>query len=518
MGDFRAQWRIAAADVVPYSKDYSEWMTMSVELLNGQKNADNVCLEFVLSPNKLSFTYTDDGDGCTHEQAQARLLSWASKSSANGDSIYGHGTKKFLAKSGDYDMPFSIRSRPNGAKSKAILEWTGPYLGLKTKHELLDVVPDFPEHGFQIHIPSMDRGKLGAHSAAKDLRVAIQEIIRVRKSQSILNRITYTVKIREEDEDGEVIHDSTDKSDEWISYFEYLYKSEAVIKIEPKTVEMVPGKVTLQFHTMFVPKPTEDKAFHTKMLAVFPTYGNFSGGNAARVHCSNNGTMIEALPFTEFYERATHSSMYHTVQFAFFNTMGGKDDHKHLPQPGTTKVQYRYETPIWKDFVRMARDFPKAKPVPAAEPAPAAEPLPAPAPAVPEPIIAGPFTSHVLMQRKKRADDEGSTTNKYSPPAWIQFSEVLVVQTGDDVAMETFKERQKGDLKDDVYKAYTVLSCYANEKSILAENLTFTLMFKGLKNKSESKKRSTEFTEILDEMNAVVYPYKGCLKFKMMEA
>ena len=493
---------------------------MSVELLNGQKNAKNVCLEFVLSPNKLAFTYTDDGDGCTNAAAQERLLSWASTNSANGDSIYGHGTKKFLAKSGDYDMPFAIRSRPNGAKSKAILEWTGPYLGLKTKHELLDVVPGFPEHGFQIHIPSMDRGKLGAHSAAKDLRVAMQEIIRVRKSQSILNSITYTIKIREENDDDEVIYDSTDKSDDWVSYFEYLNKSEAVVKIEPKVVEMVPGKVTLQFHTMFVPKPTEDKAFHMKMMTVFPTYGNFSGGNAARVHCSNNGTMIEALPFTEFYERATHSSMYHTVQFAFFQTMGGKDDHKHLPQPGTTKVQYRYETPIWKDFVRMARDFPKTKIAPAPAPAPAA---PAPAPAAPapvaepEPLITGPFISHVLMERKKHADDEGCLTHKYSPPAWIQFSEVLIVHAGDDVAMETFKERQKGDLKDDVYKAYTVLSCYANENSILAENLTFTLMFKGLKNKSESKKRSTEFTEILDEMNAVVYPYKACLKFKMMD-
>ena len=515
MSDFRAQWRIASADVVPYSKDYSEWVTMIVELLNGQKNAENVYLDFVLSPSKMSFTYTDDGDGCTHDEAQKRLLSWASKTSANGDSIYGHGTKKFLAKSGDYDMEFAIRSRPKGAKSKAILEWTGPYLGLKTKHELLDVVEDFPDHGFQIHICSMNRDKLGAHSAAKDLRVAIQEIIRVRKAQSILDRVTYTVKIQEEDEDGDVIYDSTDDSTDWTSFFEYLNQSEAVAKIEPKAVEIVPGKISLQFHTMFVPKHTENKEFHTEMMSAFPTYGNFSGGNAARVHCSNNGTMIEALPFTEFYGRATHSSMYHTIQFAFFQTMGGKDDHLYLPQPGTTKVQYRYETPIWKEFVRLVRDFPKTKPAPVAAP-----PTPTPSSSGQDPVpeITGPFSSHVLMERKKRADEEGADTQRYYPPAWIQFSEVLVVQAGDSISMETFKERQKGDLKDDIYKAYTVLSSYANDNSILAENLTFTLVFKGLKNKSESKKRSTEFTEILDEMNTLIYPYKSCLKFKMLEA
>jgi hypothetical protein len=511
MTDYKAQWRIAGADVVPYSRDHSEWLTMLVEVLNGQKNATNVWLEFVLREDSFEFTYTDDGDGCTHGDAQARLLSWASISAANGDSIYGHGTKKFLAKSGDYEMPFAIRSRPKGAKSKAILEWTGPYRGLKTKHELLDFLDDFPSHGFQIYLPGMDRAKLGVHSPAHSLRTVVQEIVRVRKNQSVLDKIQYTIKIREE-KAGAVVHESVDTSTDWVSFFEYLCQSAVVQKIEPKKVELIPGKVSLEFHSMRVPQHTHDKEFHAKLMRIFPTYGDFSGGNAARVHCSNDGTMIEACPFTEVYGRATHSSMYHTVEFAFFRTMGGKEDHKYLPQPGTTKVQYRYESPIWKEFIRLASEFRKAKPA-EAPPAPAPVPVPIPIP-VPGPV--GLFSSHVLMERKKQAEEAGSYVEKYIAPAWIQFPEIMVTKFQATVILESFKERQKGDLKDDVYKAYTVLSYYANENGVSAENVVIRLMFK-LKNKVESKKRIAELNEVLESMTRVAYPYKDCIKFVMLD-
>ena len=396
MTDYKANWRIAGSDVVPYSKDYSEWLTMLVEVLNGQKNATNVWLEFGLSESAFSFTYTDDGDGCTFADASARLLSWASIGAANGDSIYGHGTKKFLAKSGDYEMQFVIRSRPKGAKSKAVLEWTGPYKGLKTKYETVDDVPDFPSHGFQIVLNAVDRTKLGKHSEPATLQKVVQEIIRTRKNQSVLNRIQYTVTVREVDAEGSTMYDRVETSKDWTSFFEYLRSNETVQKNPVKTVEIVPGKVTLEFHSMRVPQHTHDKEFHTKLMNIFPTYGDFSGGNAARVHCSNDGTMIEACPFTEVYGRATHSSMYHTVEFAFFSTMGGKDDHKYLPQPGTTKVQYRYETPIWKEFIRLAMEFRKSKPAAAAAAEPPPEPLPRPEPTLFCPITQ---TSTALPQR-----------------------------------------------------------------------------------------------------------------------
>jgi hypothetical protein len=522
MTDYKANWRIAGSDVVPYSKDYSEWLTMLVEVLNGQKNASNVWLEFSLSGSSFSFTYTDDGDGCTFADASARLLSWASIGAVNGDSIYGHGTKKFLAKSGDYEMPFVIRSRPKGAKSKAVLEWTGPYKGLKTKYETVDEVPDFPSHGFQIVLNVVDRTKLGKHSEASSLQKVIQEIIRARKSQGVLNTIQYTVTVREVDDEGSMMYDKTETSKDWTSFFQYLRSNDAVQKNTVKMVEIVPGKVTLEFHSMRVPQHTHDKEFHAKLMNIFPTYGDFSGGNAARVHCFNEGTMIEACPFTEVYGRATHSSMYHTVEFAFFSTMCGGDAHKYLPQPGTTKVQYRYETPIWKEFIRLAMEFRKTKTLPQPLPQPLPEPQPQPQPEPrpdPPPVPwpqAGMFAVQILNDRKKTLEENGATVAKYLPPAWIQFSEILVATLHDKVSLETFKERQKGDLTDDVHKAYTVLSYYANQYGIAAENLKFTLKFK-LKNKTESKKRIVEFNDILKEMNPVVYPYCECLRFTLLD-
>ena len=67
-----------------------------------------------------------------------------------------------------------------------------------------------------------------------------------------------------------------------------------------------------------------------------------------------------------------------------------------------------------------------------------------------------------------------------------------------------------------MHKAYTVLSYYANQYGITAENLKFTLKFK-LKNKTELKKRIVEFNDILKEMNPVVYPYCGCLRFTLLD-
>lgn len=592
MASYEANWRIANADAIPYPEDYSEWLTMLVELLNGNKAATEVTLEFTLRPESFSFRYTDNGEGCTIEEAQARLLQWAATEAVNDDSIYGHGTKKFLAKSGDYaSLQFFIRSRPRGGSRHSLIEWTGPYKGLLTAQTIrdADTIPGFPATGFQIELPSVERGRLGRHAAAPVLRAAVQEIIRARKGQDVLDRIRFQVTVRELDAEGEVVrgpveeeegvpYDWADSSEDWRSFFEILRSDTRVQQRFVRSEDLVPGRVALDFYSFKVPQPTHDRQFHKDLKKLFPTYGNFSGGAAARIHCFNNGTMIEACPFQRIYNRATHSSMYHIVEFAFFRTVGGEENHRALPPPATTKVQYRYEKPVWQDFIRKVLAYheeaeggaapaapapspaaPAPTPSPARGPgrprlaikprkAPAAAPAPAaaggtsvlaalqggegvgsaspsssppPAPTPPIAFVREPppmFGNNLyLNQRKAALEAAGKRVRKYDTPSWINFTDVLITEgpTPGTVQLETIRERQKGDMKDDVAKAHTVLAHYANQHRLTPAQVT--LQFKFAVKRATGVKRLSEVGEIRRDMLEMAYPYINSIQFSLVE-
>ena len=533
--NFRALWRAAGGDAVPYPEDHPEWLTMLVELLNGQKHASKVRLEFVIdaSSKTFFFRYTDDGDGCTIDEAKERLLEWASVMSASGDSIYGNGTKKFLAKSGPYDMPFTIRSRAKGAKGSDVTVWSGPFRGLSTSIESV-TIEDFPRTGFQIELPEIALSKLGKYSDPASLQIIVQEIIRARKSQALLDTIVYTVSSGNKDEAP-----LENTSEDWSSFYEYLSKDARVKKTLERTVELVPGKVEMELHAMEVPPHTKARDFHEAIKKVFPTYGDFSGGKAARIHFFNGDTMIEAHDLCSMYDWKTHSSKYHMVEFVFFRTIGDQDSHMSLPQPATTKVQYRYETEIWQKVKAELKRF-KAE---AAE----EKPKKKPAQAAPEQeggqeeqeqeqerddvsdsgnsVANGVgvirmerhmFSSIFLNQRKTQLEEEGAEVTKFDGPTWMQAPEILVSKTDTGVELEVFRERQKGSLEDDILRVYSAMSCFVNKAEMSPDEVTMTVRFK-LKNRAAQAQRRTEFHEIKSGLKLEVYPFKECLEFAVAE-
>jgi hypothetical protein len=46
---YEAHWRAAENDAVPYPKDFPEWITMLIELLNGGKNPSEISLRLILN-------------------------------------------------------------------------------------------------------------------------------------------------------------------------------------------------------------------------------------------------------------------------------------------------------------------------------------------------------------------------------------------------------------------------------------------------------------------------------------
>jgi len=536
---YQGLWRSAGGDAVPYDQDHPEWLTMLVELLNGQKNASNVSLEFVIdtSSKTFLFRYTDDGDGCTVDEAKKRLLEWAAVESASADSIYGNGTKKFLAKSGPYGMPFKIRSRAKGAKGTDVQVWSSPFMGLSTSQEGM-AIEGFPQSGFQIELPVISLSKLGKHAEPDAIQAVVQEIIRSRKTQALLDTILYTVLASNK---GETPVEKT--SEDWTSFFEYLSKDVRVKKTLQKTVELVPQKVLMEFHAMEVPPHTKARDFHDSIKKLFPIYGDFSGGGAARIHFFNGDTMIEAHELASMYDLKTHATNYHMVQFVFFKTMGGPDDHLFLPQPATTKVQYRYETETWLNVKKLLKEFKAEK-------------------KVKKPVVeeeqeeqqgqqeeqqqeqqqennethsissnsstsntAGVgvikmakhmFTSVFLNERKTQLEAEGAHVTKFDAPTWMQAPEMLVSSTETGWALEIFRERQKGSLEDDILRVYSALSSFVNKQEVSPDEVTMTLRFK-LKNRAVQAQRRTEFQEITTGLKIEVYPFKSCLEFAVAE-
>ena len=193
---YESHWRASANDAIPYPKDFTEWLTMIIELLNGGKKPTEVSLKLVFRGTKINFKYRDNGLGCSVHEANKRLLRWASVASVDGKSMYGRGTKTFLAKSGDYStLKFAIRSRAKG--SRDINMWSGPFKGTDTNCEVVDI-EDFPVHGFEVEV-DVDIQKVGPYNTPAKVFDALKEIICARKIQRVLSSVKYSVETYDND-------------------------------------------------------------------------------------------------------------------------------------------------------------------------------------------------------------------------------------------------------------------------------------------------------------------------------
>lgn len=558
---YSALWRSAQNDVVPNHKDFPQWFTMLVEVLNGGKTPTNVNINLEIMEETVNFKYMDTGYGSNFESMQDRFFTWASTQSVSGDSIYGHGTKKFLAKSGDYDtLEFTIRSRAKGEKK--INEWVGPYKGTKTKHDIRssEELPDFPKHGFELEF-TMDINRLGPLNTKQAAFNAIKEIICTRKKQETLDSIHYNVTVQDYvitpeiearahelkitvedlfDTDDELVQPISEDSidDEWQSLETVLAEHGALLL--DTTVDLVPGKTRLRY-----------KSYTTLLMEQvpgFPVYGRMGGGVSTRVHAFNQNTMIEAHPWWDLMDVKVHPGKWHRIDFAYFEAIDPKnEDHvKALPQPATTKVAYGYESPAWKMFVEKVHTIyaqntaslaltPKET-LKAAAAAAAAEaaaeaaatgddgssggvPLPRDADGDGEASVVGvdpsEFKKAAMDKLFKKLKNQGKEPRKFQLPKWYSCED-LIVYTEADGKMKVifYRNRQKGDISDDLEKAYVSLSRFMNECHVAAANVEMLFC---LEAKKGGDKRKAEFDTVKVKMAQAIYPNIGLINFRLVK-
>jgi len=558
---YSALWRSAQNDVVPNHKDFPQWFTMLVEVLNGGKTPTNVNINLEIMEETVNFKYLDTGYGSNFESMQDRFFTWASTQSVSGDSIYGHGTKKFLAKSGDYDtLEFTIRSRAKGEKK--INEWVGPYKGTKTKHDIRssEELPDFPKHGFELEF-TMDINRLGPLNTKQAAFNAIKEIICTRKKQETLDSIHYNVTVQDYvitpeiearahelkitvedlfDTDDDLVQPISEDSidDEWQSLETVLAEHGALLL--DTTVDLVPGKTRLRY-----------KSYTTLLMEQvpgFPVYGRMGGGVSTRVHAFNQNTMIEAHPWWDLMDVKVHPGKWHRIDFAYFEAIDPKnEDHvKALPQPATTKVAYGYESPAWKMFVEKVHTIyaqntaalaltPKET-LKAAAAAAAAEaaaeaaatgddgssggvPLPRDADGDGEASVVGvdpsEFKKAAMDKLFKKLKNQGKEPRKFQLPKWYSCED-LIVYTEADGKMKVifYRNRQKGDISDDLEKAYVSLSRFMNECHVAAANVEMLFC---LEAKKGGDKRKAEFDTVKVKMAQAIYPNIGLINFRLVK-
>ena len=541
---YKAHWRAAANDAVPYCpKDFPEWYALTVELLNGGKKPSIIQQRLNLSGGKAYYRYRDDGEGCTIAEANARLLQWAAVAAVDGKSVYGHGTKKFLAKCGEYDtLSFKIRSRAKGERK--IVEWSAPYLGLDTHYDIVEI-PDFPRHGFEIEV-EISREKLGTYTTPEKAFEALKEIVCARKQQSLLSSVAFEIEVQA---NGVTVKKEDSKTHGWKSFQETIATDPACKLLLHKVIPFVEGKVMLEYDS-----------YTTGVLACvpgFPVYGTMTGGVGTRIHISNEDTMIEAHSWYDIRGLRVHPSMWHRVDFARFVPVDptNREHILALPAPATTKVQYRHESVSWQTFkdlvnktyeenkkalelpskeslkspqvsasavsspvVRAARASASASS--SATPFFTARPSPSDVTSVTEsaPVEAVPlqtFENTTLNELYIKYQAAGKHPERHPIPSWLGCKEdLLIYQDNGKTNLVFYRQRVKGSLSEDIEKAYVVLARYANERKLPMDKIQMIFC---LHVKSGIRERNAEFELVKKKMNSGVYPYINCLQLKLLK-
>jgi hypothetical protein len=516
---YEAHWRTAQNDAVPYSKDFPEVVTLAVELLNGGKNPTVIDLHLNMVGDHVHLNYQDDGGGCSFAEAQERLFHWAALQSVNGKSMYGHGTKKFLAKCNDYNkIEFAIRSRIAGERK--INEWVGPYRGTLTKHDIKtsEDYPDFPEHGFELEV-KIPIDRFQDLKSPKAIFSALKELICSRKSQETLTKVEFCVTVQQ----GETMECEDSKTHGWKSLQETIATHPRCRHLLHKEEPLYAG-VTMVFDSY----TTGD----LEQIEGFPVYGRMGGGTSTRVHCANEDTMIEAISWYDIHPLKVHPSHWHRIDFVRFVPDSSADVSK-LPQPATTKVQYRHESPEWKAAVAAQNKIykenaealklpskkdlkatPPAEPSGSSSPSTSSDPV-GQAPPVsenPETIFDDAMMNDYFLQLRGL----GKSPQRYSLPKWYSCEDLIVFKEGGLTQLITYRKRQRGELDEDLEKAHTALAHFANRSGLKKEqiHMTFFLNLKGKK----AEERITEFKEKAHKMSPTIYPLIERISFRPISA
>ena len=354
----KALWRAAANDSMEGSGDFPEAIVMLIEVLNGPKGSPtkHKLIYTINTDGTTTLCITDDGDGMDIAEGLNRFLTWASEDSVDMYSKNGHGTKKFLAKHGPYEMPWSVETRT--IYPGPITRYSGPWNGRLTKIGYsITELPDFPLTGFRINLTCATSILFnpGEKPDANLLSSRIKEVICTRKAQSVLDRINYCVRVVDNTSAEPVVVEENSHTAGWRSFketLEALAKEPAFAGVEKLLEEEHPLKDGLSF--------VRFTTFTTclKTIEHFPVYSSHTGDKLFRVHMFNHDTMIEAANPLELTGRGRHPYT-HFVTFAECLPVDGTNvDHINaLPTPATTKVSYRRECSIFQSVLRIYKEM-----------------------------------------------------------------------------------------------------------------------------------------------------------------
>jgi hypothetical protein len=339
-------WRAAAHDSMEGSGDFPEAILMLIEVLNGPKGTPTYQeFRYKMRPDgKTEVRVTDDGAGMLVRES-GRFLTWSSSTSVDAHSKYGHGTKKFLAKHGPYEMPWTVDTRAGRASD--ITRYIGPWNAERTECDVApaEEVTDFPRTGFRIRL-ICDTSKLFNHGeppSATTLFTRIKELICTRKSQAVLDAIDYRIRI--EDAGGSIVEENSHTA-EWRSFKATLEdlasrpRYAGVERIVQHDAGLVDGHSMLRLTTFCV---------GLKVVKGFPVYGSREGDKLTRIHVFNNDTMIEAVNPRSITGGARYVNPHFVTFVECLPVDPANSAHVNaMPTPATTKVSYRRECPVFQ--------------------------------------------------------------------------------------------------------------------------------------------------------------------------
>ena len=362
--EYEGLWRASANDAVPYSEDFPEALLVLPEFIDnslGAGKADNIIISFdITDPKKCKLTVSDNGVGL--KENYQRMMQWSSEGTrSNKDgNIYGRGAKTALTKFCiDYHSSWSLQWRGQDKRrvSTSLHTFHAPFLGLKTRREEdeLDETICYPQGTkwtlqFNISV-------LGGRNTPESLMGALQEIIRSRYEPEYLHKFKINIEVK-----GGIVK-LTQDSTNYKSLKHSLLSAKGFRTTHEDSFTLGNTKV----HYLFGNIDPDGRKFNPSMSEL-PLYGIKSTKNT-RIHIGSNGRYIEAHKYSKYVDKVAHDQDNGII--GFIMCIGDE-----LPTPCTTKVQFQYECPIFKEIRAEIKMRLKTKPN--AVPAPIVPLVPAP--------------------------------------------------------------------------------------------------------------------------------------------
>ena len=343
--EFRALWRAAAYEAVPYYKDYPEALLILPEIIDGsigQGGANLVEIDIELDAVKETGTIriSDNGSGL---KELSRFLRWASSTSTDNLHRNGHGMKKCMTKwERDYDKAtwwILFRKR-----NRDLIRLDSKYLGAQTTQKDIEgddttLMPSGTQWGM-----NFDMSVLGTSIDPDKLAADLKELILTRYSDEIIQRTTFIVSVAVKGGMSRVINSKVGK---WHS-FQRQVELEVEVKnmrlVRERVVHIPGGRWTYKAYRIIA----DGRSFNSPLTRTFPRYGQKNQA-CARVHVSLEGRMIEAIPLEVLRQKASHPDFNGCIEFV--NFVPDRPDMFHMmPSPCTTKVSFYVNDPVFKKF------------------------------------------------------------------------------------------------------------------------------------------------------------------------